>query len=128
MKLALVTHAEHPKLRGTLPDFWPEFMAHDPVVQGFWPQLYDQYPDFQLWVVDRENGGRRAVAYACSVPVAWNGTPSPRGVDWALTDGVEGTPTLYINGTAYSGRIDLGSLQRATGLSGRRSAGVRGPR
>ena len=93
MKLALVTHAEHPKLRGTMPDIWPEFMAHDPVIQSFWPQLYDQYPDFQLWVVDRENRGRRTVAYACSVPVAWNGNPSPRGVDWALTDGVEGTPT-----------------------------------
>ena len=93
MKLALVTHAEHPKLRGTLPDIWPEFMAHDPVVQSFWPQLYDQYPDFQLWVVDRERGGRRTVGYACSVPVGWNGDPSPRGIDWALTDGVEGTPT-----------------------------------
>jgi GNAT superfamily N-acetyltransferase len=68
-------------------------MAHDPVVQSFWPQLYDQYPDFQLWVVDREDGGRRTVGYACSVPVLWNGTPSPRGIDWALTDGVEGTPT-----------------------------------
>ena len=73
MKLALVTHAEHPKLRGTLPDIWPEFMAHDPVVQSFWPQLYDQYPDFQLWVVDREADGRRTVGYACSVPVVWNG-------------------------------------------------------
>ena len=39
MKLALVTHAERPKLRGTLPDLWPKFMAHDPVVQSFWPQL-----------------------------------------------------------------------------------------
>ena len=32
MKLAFVTHAEHPKLQGTLPSIWPEFMAHDPVV------------------------------------------------------------------------------------------------
>ena len=93
MKLALVTHAEHPKLRGTLPEIWPEFMSHDPVVQSFWPQLYDQYPDFQIWVVDREVGRRATVGYACSVPVGWNGDPSPRGIDWALTDGVEGTPT-----------------------------------
>jgi len=93
MKLAIVTHAEHPKLRGTLPNIWPEFMVHDPVVSSFWPQLYDQFPDFQLWVVDREGGARRTVGYACSVPVAWNGTPSPRGIDWALTDGVEGSPT-----------------------------------
>ena len=27
------------------------------------------------------------------MPVGWDGSPSPRGLDWALTDGVEGTPT-----------------------------------
>jgi GNAT superfamily N-acetyltransferase len=93
MKLALVTHAEHPKLRGTMPTLWPEFMSHDPIVQSFWPSLYDVYPDFQLWVVDRDARPRRTVGYACSVPVRWGSTPSQRGVDWALTDGVEGAPT-----------------------------------
>src|ERR1043166_5288766 len=93
MKLALVTHAEHPKLRGTVPDIWPEFMAHDPVVTAFWPRLYDEHPAFQIWVVGRDAGRRATVGYACSVPVGWNGTPSPRGLDWALTDGVEATPT-----------------------------------
>ena len=94
MKLALVTHHERPRLRGTLPDLWPEFMSHDNVVQAFWPKLYDVYPDFQLWVVDREAQPRRAIGYACSVPVAWDeDAPSPRGLDWALTDGVEGPPT-----------------------------------
>ena len=93
MKLAFVTHAEHPELKKTVPDIWPEFMAHDPVVQSFWPQLYDQYPDFQLWVIDRDAGRRATVGYACSVPVGWNETPSPRGIDWALTDGVEAAPT-----------------------------------
>jgi protein-disulfide isomerase len=42
--------------------------------------------------------------------------------------GVEGTPTLYINDSAYSGRVDLSALQRATGLSGRRTSGIRDPR
>jgi GNAT superfamily N-acetyltransferase len=94
MKLALVTHHERPRLRGTLPDLWPEFMSHDSVVQAFWPKLYDVYPDFQIWVVDREAQPRRAIGYACSVPVAWDDdAPSPRGLSWALTDGVEAPPT-----------------------------------
>jgi len=91
MKLALVTHAEHPELRGTLPDLWPEFMHHDQALQTFWPRLYDVYPDFQLWAVDRE--ARLTVGYACTLPVNWDGTPSPRGVDWAVTNGAAGEPT-----------------------------------
>ena len=86
MKLALVTHAEHPELDGTLPSLWPAFMQHDPVAREFWPKLYDLYSDFQLWAVDRDE--KKTVGYACSVPVLWDGKPSPRGVDWALTDGV----------------------------------------
>lgn len=93
MKLALVTHAEHPELQGTMPTIWPDFMGHDPVVEGFWPKLYDVYPDFQLWAVDHERQPRQTVGYACSVPVLWDGKPSPRGVDWALTDGVAGPST-----------------------------------
>jgi GNAT superfamily N-acetyltransferase len=91
VKLALVTHAEHPELRGTLPDLWPEFMGHDPVATAFWPRLYEDYPDFQLWAVDRDE--RRTVGYACTLPVAWEGEPSPRGLDWALTNGAAGEPT-----------------------------------
>jgi GNAT superfamily N-acetyltransferase len=91
VKLALVTHAEHPELQGTLPDLWPEFMRHDPIVATFWPRLYAEYPDFQLWAVDRD--ARRSVAYACTLPVNWDGTPSPRGLDWAMSSGVAGEPT-----------------------------------
>src|SRR5439155_13111372 len=48
------------------------------------------YPDFQIWVVDRETQPRRAIGYACSVPVRWDAeNPSARGLDWALTDGVD---------------------------------------
>ena len=91
MKLAVVTHAEHPELEDTMPELWPEFMRHDPVVQTFWPRLYDLYADFQLWVRDRDE--RATVAYACTLPVNWDGTPSPRGIDWALSNGAAGEPT-----------------------------------
>lgn len=91
MRIALVTHAEHPELRGTLPELWPEFMRHDAVVSTFWPRLYDVYPDFQLWAVDRDE--RLTVAYACTLPVHWEGEPEPRGVDWAMSSGTAGEPT-----------------------------------
>jgi GNAT superfamily N-acetyltransferase len=91
VRLAIVTHAEHPELRGTVADLWPEFMQHDPVVTTFWPRLYEVYPDFQLWARDLD--ARRTAAYACTVPVRWDGTPSPRGVDWALSSGIAGEPT-----------------------------------
>jgi GNAT superfamily N-acetyltransferase len=93
MKLAIVTHAERPDLQGTMPDLWPEFMRHDKVVETFWPRLYEVYADFQLWVVDTDAQPRRTVAYACTLPVAWDGTASPRGIDWAMTNGAGGSPT-----------------------------------
>jgi protein-disulfide isomerase len=34
--------------------------------------------------------------------------------------GVAGTPTLFIDGEPYRGRVELGALQRATGVSSRR--------
>ncbi|MBX5473953.1 MAG: hypothetical protein IRZ20_02965 [Thermoleophilia bacterium] len=91
MKLAIVTHAEHPELRGTIPELWPEFLRHDPVVETFWPRLYEIYPDFQLWAVDRDV--RKTVAYGCTLPVRWDGVPEPRGVDWAMSNGTAGEPT-----------------------------------
>ena len=88
MKLRIVTQAEK-DLRGTEPQLWPPFMDQDQVVQAFWPRLYEVYADFQLWVLD----GKRTVAYACTLPVRWDGIPEPRGLDWAMTNGVAGDPS-----------------------------------
>jgi hypothetical protein len=51
VKLRILTHAER-DLRGTLDYLWPDFMAHDPTVNAFWPRLYEVFPDFQCWVRD----------------------------------------------------------------------------
>lgn len=121
MRLALVTHLERPRLRGTMPDQFPAFMGHDNIVQAFWPKLYDVYPDFQLWAVDREAETRRAIGYACSVPVAWDDeAPSARGLDWALSDGVEEPPTALcavVAGVApeYRGRGIAEAMLRRLG-------------
>ena len=91
MNLAVVTYAEHPELRGTLPRIWPEYMRHDPVVETFWPRLYEVYPDFQLWLVDTD--AKETIGYACTLPVRWDGVPQPRGIDWAMSNGTAGEPT-----------------------------------
>ncbi|HVM57917.1 MAG TPA: GNAT family N-acetyltransferase [Gaiellaceae bacterium] len=88
MKIRILTHAEK-DLGGTLPDLWPEFMTHDPIVSTFWPRLFEVYPDFQLWVLD----GKTTVAQGCTLPVRWDGIPEPRGIDWAMTNGVAGEPS-----------------------------------
>jgi len=88
MKLRVLTHAER-DLRGTMPQLWPEFMSRDEVVSGFWPRLYDEYADFQLWVVD----GRETIGYASTLPVRWDGLPEPRGLSWAMSRGIEGEPS-----------------------------------
>ncbi len=126
MKLAIVTHAERPELRETMPDVWPEFIRHDAVVRTFWPRLYDIYPDFQLWARDLET--RRTVGYACTLPVHWEGVAEPRGVDWAMSNGTAGEPTALCaivaavvpeyRGTGVSGAIldRMISLAAAVGL------------
>ena len=91
MNLAVVTYAEHPELRGTLPRIWPEYMRHDPIVETFWPRLYEVYPDFQLWLVDTD--AKETIGYACTLPVRWDGVPQPRGIDWAMSNGTAGEPT-----------------------------------
>ena len=68
MKLRILTHAER-DLRGTLPYQWPEFMAHDPIVNTFWPRLYELFPDFQFWVVD----GRDTRQPDCCLPTSSRG-------------------------------------------------------
>lgn len=111
MNLAVVTHAEHPELRGTLPRIWPEFMSHDPVVETFWPRLYEVYPDFQMWLVDTD--AKETIGYACTLPVRWDGVPQPRGIDWAMSNGAAGEPTTLC--AIVAGVV---SARRGRGLGG----------
>jgi GNAT superfamily N-acetyltransferase len=108
MKLRVLTQAER-DLRHTGPSVWPEFMLHDAVASTFWPRLFEVYPDFQLWVVD----GKETVAFANSVPVNWDGIPEPRGVDWAVSNGVVGVPT-----TLCALALGIAPEYREQGLAG----------
>jgi len=118
VKLRILTQAEK-DLRGSMPRIWPKFMHQDPIVNTFWPRLYELYPDFQFWVLD----GRKTVTYACTVPVRWDGIPEPRGIDWALSNGVAGEPSdlcAIVAGITpeYRGKgLSAALLRRMTGLA-----------
>ena len=92
-------------------------MAYDPIVSTFWPRLYEVYPDFQLWVVD----GRRTVAYACTLPVHWDGVPEDKEIaskwgrftlkvvhDAKTPQRLELTMHMQLDVTSLQAKADLG--------------------
>ena len=86
MSVRIVTASEeqlsrHPSFEG-IHDVWPEFLLHDRVVNDHWDDLYARRPEFQLYVYDE--AADRVLAEGNTVPVVWDGTPQPRGVDWAI--------------------------------------------
>jgi GNAT superfamily N-acetyltransferase len=81
--LKLVRYADRPDLRAirwsTLarPTF-PEYMHHSEVGNRYWGRLYDEFPDFQLGLLD----GDELVAELHSVPVAWDGSDEDLLYGW----------------------------------------------
>jgi GNAT superfamily N-acetyltransferase len=79
----LVRYADHPELRDvrfavlSQPTF-PEYMHHNVPGGRYWGRLYDEFPDFQLGLVD----GDELVAELHSVPTAWDGTPGDLPSGW----------------------------------------------
>jgi GNAT superfamily N-acetyltransferase len=81
--LKLVRYADRTDLRAvrwaTLarPTF-PEYMHHSEVGNRYWGRLYDEFPDFQLGLLD----GDALVAELHSVPVAWDGSDEDLLYGW----------------------------------------------
>jgi GNAT superfamily N-acetyltransferase len=73
---------------------FPEYMQHNDPGNLYWGRLYDDFPDFQVALVD----GEELVAEAHAVPVAWDGSPGdlPSGWDEAFVRGMtsDRTPTV----------------------------------
>jgi GNAT superfamily N-acetyltransferase len=55
---------------------------HDGVVNERWGDLYARRPEFQIYVYDE--AADRVLAEGNTVPVVWDGTLEPGGVDWAI--------------------------------------------
>ncbi len=90
MDLKLVTTIDRPDLidKGDeiVIDVWPEFILHDAVANEWFFQLYDDFPEFQYWLLD----GEEIVGIGNSIPLFWNDKLEElpeEGWDWALEKG-----------------------------------------
>lgn len=81
--MELVRYADRPDLRErrheelTRPTF-PEYMFHNEPGGLYWGRLYDEFPRFQVALLD----GDELAAEAHAVPVAWDGTLADLPAGW----------------------------------------------
>lgn len=79
----LVRYADRPDLRAVRFDTlsrvtFPEYMQHNEPGNRYWDRLYEDYPQFQLALLD----GDELVAELHSVPTPWDGTHEDRPSGW----------------------------------------------
>ena len=131
--MKLVRYADHPELEErryellSLPTF-PEYMHHNDPGNKYWGRLYDDFPDFQVALLD----GEELVAEAHAVPVPWDGTLDdlPAGWDDAFVRGMtsDRPPTvlcaLAISVLPTRQGQQLSSRMIETFKAGARSAGL----
>ena len=104
----------------TQPSF-PEYMNHNVPGEKYWGSLYDDFPDFQLALLD----GEELVAELHSVPTAWDGSEAdlPAGWDDAFLRAFEsGRPATVLCALAIAVRRD----RQSEGLAGRMLEEMRG--
>jgi hypothetical protein len=52
-------------------DIWPEYNQHGPILNHYWGQLYDVFPEWQFFLCDPGTGEVPAEGH--TIPVAWDG-------------------------------------------------------
>lgn len=115
MTLRFFTVAERPRLREERREVlhdagWPEFMYHDPVANRHWSGLYDEYPDYQFFLLD----GRHLIGEGNAIPVRPPAVLPDTGWDWAIGEGGRGDGEP----TAVSAlQIQVHGRRRGEGLS-----------
>ncbi|SDZ33524.1 non-ribosomal peptide synthetase [Thermoactinomyces sp. DSM 45892] len=88
--LTLYTLSQIPSLQDKMNELhftaWPEYFAGEEVLREYWPQLYTQFTEYQLALVDRVG---EVVAVGNAIPIYWDGTQEqlPQGWDEALVKG-----------------------------------------
>jgi hypothetical protein len=112
-------------------DEWPDLVAlvdapdlspgpvhayYDPVAVEFWPQLYEEFPQYQTGLLD----GGQLVAKACSIPLWWDRPDvelPDEGWDWALRQGFTDRRARRAPSALCALWIVVSSERRGTGLS-----------
>jgi GNAT superfamily N-acetyltransferase len=110
--MELIRYAERPDLREvrrTALDEFPEFMNHNAVGSRYWGRLYDEFPAFQLALVD----AGELVAEVHALPVPVEADELPAGWDEAFERGIEAGGGNVLSLLA----ISVASSRRGRGLA-----------
>jgi len=77
----VVRHSDRPELVDSVGDLfddvWPEYNRHGQILNHYWPQLYDVFPEWQFLLCDPGDG--QVLAKGHTIPVAWDGTDASLG-------------------------------------------------
>jgi hypothetical protein len=114
----IVRYADRPDLRGRRHAelsgaTFPEYMHHSEVGNRHWGRLYDEFPEFQVALVD----GDALLAEAHALPLPWDGTLEDLPTGWE--DGFErGMTASESPGAVMAIAISLAPAQQGRQLSG----------
>jgi hypothetical protein len=77
----VIRYSDRPELwdwlGGLSDDAWPEYNKHGENLNKYWVRLYDDFPEWQFILYDRED--QLVLAEGHAVPVDWDGTDSGLG-------------------------------------------------
>ena len=75
MTVTVVRYSERPELWDQIADLsdevWPEYNVHGEIVSTYWPQLYEQFPDYQFVLYDTD--ADEVLAEGQTIPRRWGG-------------------------------------------------------
>jgi hypothetical protein len=98
-------------------DVWPEYNRHGDVLNEYWGELDEVFPDFQFVLYDEEVD--EVVAQAHSIPCGWDGTVAglPQGIDGMIEDAFRGAGAGEPANALSAGAIEIPPARQAKGLS-----------
>ncbi len=119
----VVRYSERPELWKSISDLseevWPEYNLHGDILNQYWEQLYDVFPQWQFVLYDA--GNQAVLAEGHTIPLAWDGTDQGR-----LR--LPGRPGHRVHRPGPRHRRVLGAQRLAHPPDRRRPAGLTAPR